>query len=115
MNKPTIPNEVADTIESLRNIHKYDNLAIVNIASRTGGGVSKATKILSSIPFDTLLTALVNGYERELTEEKRTYSAIKKEWYTNSFRRNSSYSDGFADGIEFVLGELSIEIEGVNA
>lgn len=111
VNKPTIPAEVADVIEGIRKIPRCNNRDIINAYNGDPG-----RRELRSIPFDTLLAALVNGYERELSEEERTHDAIKREWINRDSRRQrNAYCDGFADGIEFVLGETSILIEGVNA
>lgn len=121
VNKPVIPAEVAEAIELLRD-HSVrrpipvwsDELILRTVLVTKDPGPT--VEALQSIPFDTLLAALVNGYERELSEEERRESAIKREWLDRDRRRhNSEYCDGFADGIEFVLGELSVEIEGVNA
>jgi len=113
-NKPTIPAEVADAIEKARFSH-WDNERIAYYVlnpDHTATGLAP----LRSIPFDMLLAALVNGYEREMTEEERTHAAIKREWIDRDSRRQrNAYCDGFADGIEFVLGEISMLIEGVNA
>lgn len=110
--RPTIPAEVADIIEAMRKIPYCNNRDITNAYDGDPGRREK----LRAIPFDTLLAALVNGYERELSEEERTHDAIKREWINRDSRRQrNAYCDGFADGIEFVLGETSILIEGVNA
>jgi hypothetical protein len=76
VNKPVIPADVADLLERMR------TAGITNQdITRTAQGntpVPDYHKVLSSIPFDTLLAALVNGYERELTEEERARAAIKR-------------------------------------
>jgi hypothetical protein len=113
---PTIPKEVADSIENLRHFRGLTDGAIISIATRTGGGISEASTTLQTIPLDVLIAALVNGYVVEKSEEERRESAVKREWLDRDRRRHrSEYCDGFADGIEFVLGEFSVEIEGVNA
>lgn len=117
VSKPVIPAEVADVIEKLRDPSggfSYSNAEVVDVATRTGGGVNQYTITLQKIPFDTLLAALVNGYERELTEEERREEAIagEYEWYCAC---DSDYDDGVCRGILLTLNTLGIKIEGVNA
>lgn len=107
MNKPTIPNEVADAIEELRDGHGHDNSRIIYAAMRTGGGLSKYTITLQTIPFDTLMAALVNGYEREMTEGE-ALDKVAKEYHR-------SKGTAYAYGIRYTLDTLGINIEGVDA
>lgn len=111
MNKPTIPNEVADVIEYLRNDKKWPNEQIIECRSMKLYDI-EATRILREIPFDTLMAALVNGYERELTEEQR------KQKIREMYRRHEDCFDsrdlGIRKGIRDTLSILGIEIEGVN-
>lgn len=115
MNKPTIPNEVADVIESLREKQGYSNASIVDLALLTGG---ELTKRLQAIPFDTLMAALVNGYEREMTDEERRDAMIRQRYIDNKSGcgrfRTSDEDHAHADGIRFALDTLGIQIEGVN-
>ncbi|WP_068616485.1 hypothetical protein [Paenibacillus tuaregi] len=67
---------------------------------------------MQTIPFDTLLATLVNGYERELTEEERAYAAIREEYAELS---DTEFAEGYDAGIEFTLNTLGIKIGGVNA
>lgn len=123
--KPTIPTEVADVIENLRDPsggHVFSNAEIIAIASKTGGALHSDTVTLQKIPFDTLLAALVNGYEREMTKEEWAYANIRVK-YLDAMQDIKSYANtlaevrmsAFADGILFVLNELGVKIEGVNA
>ncbi|MCG7407752.1 hypothetical protein MH117_09980 [Paenibacillus sp. ACRRX] len=118
MNKPTIPNEVADVIEAMRVDPQYDNSRIVSVALRTGGAVSHATTVLQTISFNALLSALVNGYEREMTEEQK-HSRILRVYtdHTDGVGDFSSKNEDaiYAVGIKFTLDTLGIQIEGVNA
>lgn len=119
MNKPTIPNDVADVIEGLRNESAYQNVGIIDIAMRTGGGLHRDTVTLQSIPFDTLMAVLVNGYEREMTEEQAIQRKLRDEYDAHMTTRGG-FSTGdedraYAAGIRFALDTLGIQIEGVNA
>ncbi|MEK3836512.1 hypothetical protein [Paenibacillus sp. FSL R7-0128] len=120
--KVTIPREVADALETLRSgttgIPVRDNAYICELAMRTGGGgVPVSTQVLRQIPFDTLLAALVNGYERELTEEEkreRAYGSLRQMYahhYDDAFE---DYSDGWCEGVVTALTTLGIVIPGVN-
>lgn len=110
--KPVIPAEVADFIENLRKAN-VSNQDIVRLA-QGNTLVPVYHEILSSIPFDTLLAALVNGYDREQTKEERSHVEIRKEY---EWRNGSSrpYSVGMADGIRYAVAMLGVKIEGVNA
>lgn len=117
--RPVIPAEVADTIENLRGRGK-DNSDIVYAAMRTGGGLSVYTVSLQKIPFDTLLAALVNGYEREKTPEESVadmYANLKQ-----SEQMHLTFYGGRPEGytlaarcVKSTLDTLGIKIEGVNA
>lgn len=118
--KPNIPAEVADLIENMRTIgitHKE--------ITRVAQGHTLVTayyEVLSSIPFDTLLAALVNGYERELTEEQKRADRERElvrdyDSHRGGYGRYCTVEadDAFADGMEYALDTLGIKIEGVNA
>ncbi|MEK5178455.1 hypothetical protein [Paenibacillus odorifer] len=114
--KALLPQDVADTLVELRGRYEMSNEAVAGIWMQTGGGVSIATRTLRKISFDTLMVALFIGYDREMTEEERRHDAIRREWKRrNAYRYDSYYNDGYADGIEFVLGEMGVEITEVNA
>lgn len=117
--KPTIPAEVADAIEKARFSH-WDNERIAYYVlnpDHTAMGLAP----LRSIPFDTLLAALVNGYEREMTEEERRLERERKLARDYSYHRGCAgqYSiaesdEAFADGIKYALDTIGVKIEGVN-
>ncbi|MCY9532915.1 hypothetical protein M5X04_26765 [Paenibacillus alvei] len=110
--KPTIPNEVADVIEYLRSDKKWSNQQIIECRNIAREEI-EAVRILRKVPFDTLMAALVNGYERELTEEQR-HQKIRE-----MYREYGEYLEirdfGAREGMRRVLSVLGIQIEGVNA
>lgn len=108
--KPVIPAEVAELLDKMLKA-SYSNEEILVCASYQGR-IGAYREILSQIPFDTLLAALVNGYEREMTEEERAYAAIREEYMLPS---ETEWAEGYDEGIEFALNKLGIKIEGVNA
>ncbi|MCR8843140.1 hypothetical protein NQ117_05560 [Paenibacillus sp. SC116] len=120
MNKPTIPNEVADAIELLKDPKifrpPYTNGEIVEKV--LSNNEHSAIIAIRTITFDTLIAALVNGYERELTYERRK-GRIREEYESNAFNTGGSPTDMldriYAKGIRFTLDTLGIQIEGVNA
>lgn len=71
----TIPREVADAIEILRSAGRDNESLIYEVINPTRGYNDTLTH-LRSIPFDTLMRALLDGYERELTEEEEREKAI---------------------------------------
>lgn len=102
--RPTIPAEVADLIENMRKVG-ITNQEMTRIALGSTL-VTVYNDILSSIPFDTLLAALVNGYERELAEdEKRAENerdiqrAYETHRYGGGHYDTAEEDDAFADGI----------------
>lgn len=122
--KVTIPRDVANMIEALRSDDHYgparDNEYICELAMRTGGGVPIATSTLRKIPFDMLLQALVNGYERE----KEPYEAVRALYrgLVESERKalgiygSDPYQYAFAARtVQRTLNALKIAIPGVNA
>lgn len=75
----TIPHDVADTIEYMRrdsaDATPLSNEGIAHVYV-TESYVGPAAIKLRSIPFDTLMRALLDGYERGLTEEEEREKAI---------------------------------------
>lgn len=112
----TIPREVADAIERFRSSGSDNERILYAVVNPTRDYNDMLTH-LRQIPFDTLLSALVNGYERELTEEEKREQAyadihaIYVHHYDTAFE---TYSDGYCDGIEYVLNTLGIVIPGIN-
>lgn len=118
--RPTIPAEVADLIENMRKVGcTNEEIARVAMGNTI---IPLYPEVLSQIPFDTLLAALVNGYEREMTKEEQAYANIRVK-YLDARHDIESYANtlaavrmsAFADGILFVLNEIGVKIEGVNA
>lgn len=121
VNKPTIPAEVADVIECFRNrgggLPAWSNEAILDHVINSAAP-NRRTNALRSIPFDTLLAALVNGYEREQTPEeyvRNLYEGLGRE---AEFARTIVGSDSGVSAdrarraIECTLSALGIKIEG---
>lgn len=115
MNKPTIPNEVADVIDGLRKSWTDEWIIECWFRQRDRGSFSET---LRTISLSTLMAALVNGYEREMTEEQR-HQNIKERYELYRFcegHYDTSLEDAaHADGIRYALNMLDIKIEGVNA
>ena len=121
--KPTIPAEVADAIEWLRNpIHGergWNNEEIIRMVLSDCAPCNHHEAALKCFTFDTLLAALVNGYERELTEEQRAHAKIREEYKGHLDGRgkfSTTEADwAYAQGVYDALSALGIRIEGVNA
>lgn len=114
MNKPTIPNEVADAIEFFREdwgaSPRYTNAQIIEVALK--GETESYEGALALIDIDTLMAALINGYEREATDKQRRHAIILEVY---GEYREGAYEHGYNEGIRFTLDTLGIQIEGVNA
>lgn len=119
VNKPTIPVEVADAIEELR-VRADSESILYSVLNDPTAGIS--VDALRTIPFDTLLAALVNGYGRELTEEQKRAESERELARTYENHRGgiglyntAEEDDAFADGIEHALDVIGVKIDGVNA
>lgn len=120
MNKVTIPREVAEAIEELRNVG-MSNWAIIAIANDPSEIDEKclgeySTTLSRFKDRDKLLGALVNGYEIEQTPEAR----LRDIFIDAANERLSAGSDGeyyvgMMDGIRTALNTLGIKIVGINA
>ncbi|NYV67625.1 hypothetical protein HYI36_20310 [Bacillus sp. Gen3] len=117
--KVTLTKEQAEAIELAKERDDIDR--IVNAASSDKPGWYAGKYVpLNSLTLETLMTALVNGYEVEKTPEEKV-----REYYEeiDSYRRqskgfDSNASDEFhrmCDAIRTTLDLLGIKIEGVNA
>ncbi|MBY0023809.1 hypothetical protein J2W97_000804 [Paenibacillus jamilae] len=104
VNKPVIPAEVADAIEELRGKGE-SNRGVLLRRERIGNLYYTA---LVSISYDTLMAALINGYERELTDEQRKHDALREAYF-------DLLGTEFASGINYALTTLGINVSGVNA
>lgn len=113
MIKPIIPQRVADAIESFREHGFPSNENIIKVAHDRGAAVTPRLVAIRSIPFDTLLAALVNGYEREVTPEQLTHEKILRQYVQH--RDRTTYDTGYRYGVEMALNALGIAIDGVNA
>jgi Protein of unknown function (DUF1642) len=118
--KVVLPREVAEAIESLRK-NQFDNRAIINRIYKATA--PPALQLYAIENFDTLLNALVNGYEIEKSPEEkvREYYEEIHEKHGKSFAevpyggKPPHYFSGVKDGIKTTLDILEIKIEGVNA
>lgn len=113
----TIPREVADAIEKMRS-DGHDNESVIYAVINPTRSYDDRLTHLRSIEFNTLLSALVNGYERELTEEECRHATISGR-YVRHIEGAGDYDYSYADtahaeGIEWVLNELGIVISGIN-
>ena len=117
--KVTIPDAVADEIETYRSAGVSNSAIISDVLD--GNNTESYVETLRSIPFDTLLSALVNGYEREKTEEEITHGRIKETYHQrmlsakySGHAHESMRHTSFIDGMKYILNELGVIIDGVN-
>jgi hypothetical protein len=117
--KALLPRIVADRIDDLRGHYGKSNEYIAELWMRTGGGVPAATTDLRQVSFDTLMTALLVGYEREKTPEE-TIAEIYHN-LTESAREARGMYNGdptrytmAALTLKRVIGLLDVVIPGVN-
>jgi hypothetical protein len=60
------------------------------------------------------MRALLDGYERELTEEEARELAYEELRAVFNAESSSEFSRGFDAGVEFTLNTLGIVITGIN-
>lgn len=68
---PVITREKAKAIEHFRKVFRFCNEAIIGVYRNDMLYTGPISTALRSIPFDTLLAALVNGWTVETVEETR--------------------------------------------
>ena len=109
--KVRLPKEVAEAIETLRSHDfKVTNHDILFIFAESHNNGYPALVKFSQSNFDTLIQALVNGYEVERTPE-----VIILEEYLSQLGNPDKWCVGFQEGIKFTLDVLDKKILGVNA
>jgi hypothetical protein len=110
-NKVTLPREVAEAINFLRNKIGVTNFGIIAGIEEGERGYDEWTTVeqYASDKPDTLLAALVNGYEVEKSSED-----IIRDDYEQCDPGSLEYRLGFRWGVEKTLNTLGIKIEGVN-
>jgi hypothetical protein len=119
MEKVKLPKEVAEAIERLRNEGASVHEIVYDYAS---GNVlySQYNKLadFASDNFDTLLKALVNGYEVEMTPEEKVreyYDRWKFQADADLCIEERVIAERSMNVIKCTLDNLGIKIEGVNA
>ncbi|WP_054958436.1 hypothetical protein [Paenibacillus dakarensis] len=114
---PTIPRQVAEAIERIRTQHP-DLCDVIELALDAQEGYPHTPPEFRVIPFDTLMSALVNGYTVEKSAEeleREAHNAIREsfDYHTTGFTDDGD--DAYVDGMLDTLNTLGIKIEGVNA
>lgn len=120
VNKPVIPAEVADAIEEARKHHNEADLFqphAFDSHSEHYEGILGRWVYASDENLRDYFTALINGFERELTEEqecKRTYTEIARthRQHCEGSGRYATFPEdyAFADGIRYTLDMLGIDV-----
>jgi hypothetical protein len=110
---PTIPKEVADAIEAARK-QGVCNATIIDVRNDDFTLAEVSGAVLRLISFDTLMSALVNGYVVEKSAEELAHETIHSKYVRVSYA-DDFHAEGYARGIRFTLDTLGIKIEGVNA
>ncbi|MCY9760363.1 hypothetical protein M5X06_12620 [Paenibacillus alvei] len=113
--KPTIPNEVADVIEMVRKEESnWPNEWIIECWFMQRGS-DDLVRTIRKISLDLLMAALVNGYERELTEEQRHQKVRDLLVGLDDVSLSFEFKDAYHRGVIQTLHALNIDIKGVNA
>ncbi|MEH7521748.1 DUF1642 domain-containing protein [Bacillus sp. JJ1503] len=121
MTKVTLPREVAEAIENMRERGR-SNGAIIATAMTNGSGAgvgwTLATYVLEHEGnSDKLMTALLNGYEIEKSpdEKVREYYDELSDSNVSVYSENHHRNNRERAGIRKTLDLLGIQIEGINA
>lgn len=112
-----IPRNVAESIERQRGIGA-NNSDIIHAYMEGGAGHDIHDYVSSSDgSFDSLISALVNGYETEKTAEEKVYDIYARRKAKTIFpdEYDRGFNNGFMTGIEATLDITENEIIGVNA
>src|SRR5690554_4232723 len=120
MDKVKLPKEVAEAIDGLRD-EGCENQQILELIYKTdmSAFAIRLTGFVMIHGFDTLLQALVNGYEvYETPEDKvREYAELLRVQHINATAGRNDTSSPYGDelrGCMKTLDKLGIQIEGVN-
>jgi hypothetical protein len=116
LEKVKLPKEVAKAIERFRNIG-CDNASIIYTFASGKDENNLDFANYASDNFDTLLQALVNGYEVEQTPEDkvREYYNITKDRFLRETDPEVKLSFEYElIGIQTTINKLGIKIEGIN-
>ena len=114
--KLKVSREVADAIEKLSDLDASQIL----MAHSIEGGWPQKTNALNELSMEQLATALIAGYEVEMTSHERimkAYNAAKRTKNGNFARIDDAtycYHSGVMAGITTALDTLGIKIKGVN-
>ncbi|MFF2886709.1 hypothetical protein [Paenibacillus sp. NPDC057967] len=126
---PTIPCDVAEAIEKMKGTFGATNMTAIMRSVLDSNYNGPVTLKLRSIPFNTLLAAISNGYEIELSpeeaaekERKETYETLRREyvsirrkqreWVSLHWKTAEEYRH-LADGIQFAVRTLKLDIPEV--
>ena len=112
MEKVKLPREIAADIERFRNI-KCENVEIIYAFASGKDASNRRFADFAADNFDTLLSALVNGYEVEETPEDKVREQYKTPRHFLN-KDEDTEADIYRKGIKFALDTLGITIKGVN-
>lgn len=106
--KLKVSREVADAIDSFRSEFGDETL----LWRHAQGWEDREP--LCRLPMVDLATALIVGYEVEMTPHEVIERRFCDCFGCEGLGEDRLYDDGFAAGIEFTLNTLNITVEGVN-
>ncbi|WP_102271345.1 hypothetical protein [Cytobacillus massiliigabonensis] len=116
--KVTLPREVAEAIESLRNRGESDQDIVTYGIERYSFSDAGIIYSYGKTNFHELMSALVNGFEAEKSPEEKVreyYEHVKQEYFEAVDGRERREYLGKYSAVKTTLDLLGIQIEGVNA
>lgn len=115
--KLKVSREVADAIEAARKSMSDEALLTYHaegIVTSESFWAAKEIAALNQLSPYQLATALIVGYEVEMTLHEVIERRFCDCFGCEGLGEDRLYDDGFAAGIEFTLNTLNITVEGVN-
>jgi hypothetical protein len=112
MNKVTLPKEVAEELEYALEHERSNSILFAEVIA----GVYEKLHAHFEYDTDSLMSALVNGYEVEQTPEEKVREYYEGYKRMEAWRGHDGHdARGAVDIIETTLDLLGIKISGVNA
>jgi len=114
--KIKVSKEVAKAIEYVKR-EGYDFNTILRVHINRGWHTTFSTPLLHELSSEQLATALIVGYEVEMTPHEQIatiYNHHYSKFHHVEHKAEKYFSKGYVKGIRFTLEKLGITIEGVN-
>ena len=113
--KMKVSQEVADAIEYLKTLGSIEDILVIH--SIDADGWAREAKVVNVLTLSELATALIVGYEVEMTPHERIayeYNYHQERAKDEKNGREKWVGKGYVRGVQRTLKNLNITVEGVN-